>query len=101
MAAGLCAGFPSPADDYVETALDPAQLIVTNPTATFMWRVVGSSMVAAGIHDGDYVVVDRSLEPKAGDVVVAVIDGLPSAKMIVRAPGGGYRSTSQIPNVRH
>lgn len=87
MGARLCAGFPSPADDYVEDALDPSKLIVTNPTATFIWRVAGISMVRAGINDGDYVVVDRSLVPKAGDVVVAVIDGLPSAKQVVRLSG--------------
>ena len=83
----LCAGFPSPADDYVEAALDPTSLIMTNPTATFMWRVAGISMVRAGINDGDYVVVDRSLVPRAGDAVVAIIDGLPSAKRIVRVDG--------------
>jgi len=81
----LCAGFPSPADDYVEEALDPARLIVTNPASTFMWRGV---MIGAGINDGDYAVVDRSLTPKADDVVVAIIDGLPSAKRVVRLRGG-------------
>ena len=84
MGVRLCAGFPSPADDYVEDALDPTRLMVVNPAATFFWRVSGSSMVRAGIQDGDYVVVDRSLVPKAGDVVVAVIDGLPSAKQVRR-----------------
>lgn len=88
MGRALCAGFPSPADDYVEEALDPARLIVTNPASTFMWRVVGRSMIARGINDGDYAVVDRSLTPKANDVVVAVIDGLPSAKQVVRLRGG-------------
>lgn len=88
MGARLCAGFPSPADDYVEGALDPSTLIVTNSAATFIWRVSGISMVRAGVNDGDYVVVDRSLVPKAGDVVVAVIDGLPSAKQVVRVAGG-------------
>lgn len=88
MGVRLCAGFPSPADDYVEDALDPTRLMVINPAATFFWRVAGSSMVRAGIQDGDYVVVDRSLVPKAGDVVVAVIDGLPSAKQVGRGEGG-------------
>ena len=88
MGPSLCAGFPSPADDYVEDALDPSRLIVTNPTATFMWKVCGSSMVRAGIRDGDYVVVDRSLVAKAGDVVVAVIDGMPSAKLVTRDTEG-------------
>ncbi|MFJ6024307.1 LexA family protein [Brevundimonas sp. NPDC092305] len=86
--ARLCAGFPSPADDYLEEALDPARLIVTNPASTFMWRVSGTSMIREGINDGDYVVVDRSLVARAGDVVVAIIDGLPSAKKVVRLKGG-------------
>lgn len=84
MGVAVCAGFPSPADDYVEEALDPARLIVTNPASTFMWRVAGSSMSGAGIQDGDFVVVDRSLKPKAGDVVVATIDGLFSVKRVRR-----------------
>lgn len=84
MGTSVCAGFPSPADDYVEEALDPARLIVTNPASTFMWRVAGSSMTGAGIQDGDFVVVDRSLKPKAGDVVVAIIDGLFSVKRVRR-----------------
>lgn len=86
--ASVCAGFPSPADDYVEEALDPARLIVTNPASTFMWRVAGSSLISKGINDGDYAVVDRSLTPKAGDVVVAIIDGLPSAKHVIQLRGG-------------
>lgn len=88
MGSAVCAGFPSPADDYVEEALDPARLIVTNPASTFMWRVAGFSLISKGINDGDYVVVDRSLTPKAGDVVVAVIDGQPSAKHVIRLRGG-------------
>jgi len=87
MGARVCAGFPSPADDYIEEALDPAHLIVTNPVSTFMWRVSGSSMVAAGILDGDFVVVDRSLKVKPGDVVVAIIDGMPSVKRVRRKAG--------------
>lgn len=87
MGPSVCAGFPSPADDYVETALDPASLIVTDPISTFLWRVAGSSMIGAGINDGDYVVVDRSLKVKSGDVVVAIIDGLPSVKRVRRRAG--------------
>ena len=87
MGTKVCAGFPSPADDYIEEALDPARLIVTNPVSTFMWRVSGSSMVAAGILDGDFVVVDRSLKVKPGDVVVAIIDGMPSVKRVRRRAG--------------
>lgn len=87
MGAKVCAGFPSPADDYIEEALDPSRLIVSNPVSTFMWRVSGSSMVAAGILDGDFVVVDRSLKVKSGDVVVAIIDGMPSVKRVRRKAG--------------
>ena len=88
MGRSLCAGFPSPADDYVEEALDPARLIITNPASTFMWQITGSSLISKGVNDGDYAVVDRSLTPKADDIVVAVIDGLPSAKHVVRLRSG-------------
>lgn len=71
----VAAGFPSPADDYVETRLDLNQLLVRNRSATFFLRVKGDSMINAGIHDGDIIVVDRSLEPADRTVVVAVVDG--------------------------
>ena len=71
----ISAGFPSPADDYIETALDLNTYLVRNPAATFMVRVSGDSMSGAGIHDGDILVVDRSEEPVPGRIVVAVLDG--------------------------
>lgn len=71
----ISAGFPSPADDYVEGHLDLNQLLVHNKSATFFLRVKGDSMVNAGIHDGDIIVVDRSIEPADRSVVVAVVDG--------------------------
>ena len=90
----LCAGFPSPAEDYVEEALDPARLIVTNPASTFMWRVVGRSMIGAGINDGDYAVVDRSLTPKADDVVVPSSTACPAPSVSSDCGAGGWLSTS-------
>ncbi|NLB55125.1 MAG: translesion error-prone DNA polymerase V autoproteolytic subunit [Lentisphaerae bacterium] len=69
------AGFPSPASDYEEGKLDLNKHLIKNPAATFFVRVSGSSMVGAGINDGDLLVVDRSLEPRNGNVVIAVIDG--------------------------
>lgn len=69
------AGFPSPADDYMEDRIDLNEQLVRNPPATFFIRVKGNSMVGAGIFDGDTLVVDRSIEPKSGHVVVAVVDG--------------------------
>lgn len=69
------AGFPSPADDYVETSLDLGEHLVTNEEATFFVRVSGNSMTGVGIHNGDILVVDRSVEPQDGSVVVAALDG--------------------------
>ena len=101
MGVNLCAGFPSPADDYVEEALDPARLIVTNPISTFMWRVSGSSLIGAGINDGDFVVVDRSQKVKANDVVVAIIDGMPSVKRVKRLRGGRLALDFDNPTMAH
>lgn len=78
----LCAGFPSPADDFLEEAIDLNRLLVRNPAATFLWRVGGESMRDAGIYDGDLLVVDRSLRPVDGDVVVATVLGERSLKRL-------------------
>ena len=73
--ARISAGFPSPAADYEEGKLDLNKHLVKNPPATFFVRVSGDSMEGAGIHDGDLLIVDRSIEPKSGKVVIAVLDG--------------------------
>jgi DNA polymerase V len=65
------AGFPSPAEDYLENSLDIARYLVKRPKATFFMRVAGDSMVGAGIHDGDLIVIDRAHEVKDGSIVVA------------------------------
>lgn len=69
------AGFPSPADDYLETPLDLNEYLVQNKPATFLMRVQGDSMKDAGILDGDLLVVDRSVKPSSGSIVVAAIAG--------------------------
>ena len=69
------AGFPSPADDYIEGKLDLNQYLIKHPAATFPVRVTGDSMEGAGIRSGDLLIVDRSLEPKDGNVVIASVDG--------------------------
>ena len=74
MGQSLCAGFPSPADDFLEGALELPRWLAPNPPATFLWRISGDSMRGAGIFDGDLACVDRSLEPSDGSVVVAAID---------------------------
>ena len=71
----VAAGFPSPAEDYVEGALDLNRHLVRHPAATFFVRVAGDSMINAGIHTGDILIVDRSLEARDGKVVIAVVDG--------------------------
>ena len=81
------AGFPSPADDYIEDRLDLNEQLIKNPASTFFVRVSGSSMRDAGIHDEDILVVDRSLEPRDGRVIIAVIDGELSVKRL-RFKGG-------------
>jgi len=71
----LPAGFPSPADDYIEGKLDLNRHLIKHPAATFFVRVSGDSMTGAGIHSGDLLVVDRSLEAVDGNVIVAALDG--------------------------
>ena len=69
------AGFPSPAEDYIEGSLDLNEHFIKHPTATYILRVAGDSMIDAGIYEGDYVVVDRSLDPQNNDIVIASVDG--------------------------
>ena len=80
----VSAGFPSPADDYIEMRLDLNDYLIKNPAATFFVRVTGDSMKNAGIFSGDILVVDRSLDPKDGSVVIAVIDGELTVKRLSR-----------------
>jgi len=81
------AGWPSPADNYVEETLDIHRLVVRNPPATFFLRVTGDSMIGAGIHNGDLLVVDRSRSAASGKVVVAVVDGELTIKRFIKRNG--------------
>lgn len=78
------AGFPSPADDYVDGKLDLNDLVIRRPEATFFVRVEGDSMVGAGIHSGDLLVIERDVEVHDGDVVVAALDGDMTVKRVRR-----------------
>lgn len=73
-APAIRAGFPSPAEDYLNDSLDFNRDLIKHPEATFYGRVEGDSMINSGICDGDIAVIDRSIEPEHGDVVVAYID---------------------------
>ena len=84
------AGFPSPADDYIEQQLDLNQHLIKHPTATFFVRAAGNSMVGAGIHSGDILIVDRSLNPKSGKIVIAAIDGQLTVKRLSKTSKGLY-----------
>lgn len=90
------AGFPSPADDYIADWLDLNAHLVKHPAATFFARASGTSMVEAGINDKALLVVDRSLKPKQGDVVIAAVNGELTCKILdkrrkqLRAAGAGH-----------
>lgn len=80
------AGFPSPAQDYVERTLDLNELCIRHPNATFFVRVEGDSMIEAGIYDGDVLVVDRSVDAKHGDIVVAAVGNEFTVKELCTRP---------------
>lgn len=82
------AGFPSPADDYIENTLDLNELLIKHPVATFFVRVSGHSMIQAGIHDRDILIVDRSLTPSHGKIVVAAVDGQLTVKRLKKTKDG-------------
>lgn len=83
----VAAGFPSPADDYIESKLDLNQYLVKHPAATFFVRVEGESMIGAGIHPEDILVVDRSLKPSDGKIVIAVVNGELTVKRLKKETG--------------
>jgi len=72
---GIRAGFPSPAEDYMRESLDFNRGLIRHPEATFYGKVEGDSMEDAGINNGDIAVIDRSVEPQHGDVVVGYVNG--------------------------
>jgi len=84
----VSAGFPSPADDYIEQDIDLHDYLVKNPPATFLVRAEGDSMEGAGIFSGDILIVDKSLSPKHGNVVIAVVDGDLTVKRLNKTPKG-------------
>lgn len=73
--AGIVCGFPSPAQDYIDKTLNLNEEIIAHPAATFYAKAMGDSMVDAGIEEGDILVIDRALDPRDGDIVVAHLNG--------------------------
>jgi len=85
---GISAGFPSPAEEYEEVSLDLNKALIKHPAATFYARVKGTSMTDAGILDGDLLVIDKSLDPKSGDIAVCFLDGEFTVKRIEQLDDG-------------
>jgi len=84
---GISAGFPSPADDFIDKSLDLNEFLISHPSATFFVRVEGTSMIDAGIHPGDILIVDKALEPNPGSIVIATLDGEFTVKRFQRRAG--------------
>ena len=79
---GVSAGFPSPADDYLDLPIDLNEFLIKHPAATFYVRVKGNSMEGAGIRNGDLMIVDRAEEPRNKSIVLGIIDGEFTVKRI-------------------
>jgi DNA polymerase V len=86
----VSAGFPSPAEDYVEKTLDLNELCIQHPAATFFVRVQGESMTGAGIFPHDVLVVDRSLNAKHGDIIIACLESEMTVKELHLKPPPAY-----------
>ncbi len=86
-------GFGAAADDYMERGIDLNEQLIANKPATFFMRVSGESMIGAGIGDGDIVIVDRSIKPQNGKIVIAIIDG----EMLIRRYHKTINSLTLIP----
>ena len=89
-AANIPAGFPSPADDYIDKKLDLNELLIRHPAATFFVRVSGNSMIDAGINSGDILIVDRALEATDNRIVIAAVNGELTVKRIQRIRSAIY-----------
>ena len=91
---GIRAGFPSPAQDYMGDSIDLNRELVRHPATTFYARAVGESMKGCGIDDGDLLVIDKSIEPHDGDIVVAFVDGEFTLKKVKLEPGGEWLASN-------
>jgi DNA polymerase V len=80
----IAAGFPSPADDYVEKSLDLNELLITQPASTFFGRAEGVSMINAGILPNDILVINRAIEPTPGKIVICAVNGELTVKRLER-----------------
>ena len=84
----ISAGFPSPTDDYIENNLSLSELLIKNHLSTFLMKTSGDSMIDVGINDGDILVVDRSIEAKNRDIVIAILEGNLTVKRLLFKTNG-------------
>lgn len=95
----VAAGFPSPADDYIEETIDLNKHIIKRPAATYFARANGDSMVGVGIFNGDLLVVDRSKTPVTGSVVIAVMNGELVCKVLDKERSSLRSANSRYPEL--
>ena len=86
----ISAGFPSPAEDYIELDIDLNKYLIKNPISTFFLRVSGNSMNKAGIYNNDLLIIDRSINPHPGHIVVALLDGEFTLKRLIKKQDSYY-----------
>ena len=86
----ISAGFPSPAEDHIELGIDLNRYLIKNPISTFFLRVSGNSMNNAGIYNNDLLIIDRSINPIPGHIVVALLDGEFTLKRLVKKQNNYY-----------
>ena len=86
----ISAGFPSPAEEYIELGIDLNKYLIKNPISTFFLRVSGNSMNNAGIYNNDLLIIDRSINPNPGHIVVALLDGEFTLKRLIKKKDNYY-----------
>ena len=86
----VSAGFPSPAEEYLELGIDLNQYLIKNPISTFFLRVSGNSMNKSGIYNNDLLIIDRSINPNPGHIVVALLDGEFTLKRLIKEKNNYY-----------
>ncbi len=86
----ISAGFPSPAEDYIDLGIDLNKYLIKNPISTFFLRVSGNSMNNAGIYNNDLLIIDRSINPHPGHIVVAILDGEFTLKRLTKEKDNYY-----------
>ena len=97
----IFAGFPNPAENYIEQSIDLNRELVKHPANTFFARVCGDSLINAGVEEGDLLIIDKSLEPSDGDMIVAFIDGDFTLKFVHKDKNSDFIWLKQLMKPTH